>query len=547
MRMIPALVFIFWTFFMSAGSAEVLLDDSFNNTSQVDLSKTDAEVDTSLGEIRLPLFPLTDALAANRYFGDGYAVTTQNAVQFYAFDSASSSTKKTMEIPVSNPLAVSLLKKQMTAFVMTDQKNIYRFELTENGVLENPYGQITGSNIISIAAMDAQEGIATIDDSGKVDVYLQKETEMGLAFSFATGLTDPVSISVVPNTIDLVVSTTSGMYFYPSDGSGYTSPIQILTGVNGLISAEVDENGNVIASKIESGTGSVDAYLRDDASATVEKSVILSQADIDKPIAVSLNTDIYEQAYATRDGEVHYLSFDGTKMVELQQMSQTGLAFTRWYQTPKYYYSNLINAPFNVDYVRLTTEEANETGGTIQYEISTDGITFQPLPLSSWTEVAPGNQIILKANLDTSDRTNTPILRRVQLEVSALEVNQLTVTKQFYPGDNQTDPTPTTSFPVYERAGGQVEFTVNTTGGAERVTVLFSDGSSMNMVAFNPVSQESNTWIGWYSLPVDMTPGQTIGVTVAAERGSNTKSLDEPALFQVDGSVTQLIKFQIVD
>ncbi|WP_027416064.1 hypothetical protein [Aneurinibacillus terranovensis] len=544
------LLIVFFTFFTIPSVYADVFQDDFHDLSKVDTQKTDAYVDLQDQWVQLPLRPLPNALALNQYVGKGYAVAQADGVSFYAYDSNSGKIEgvSALKINVSNPLAVSLFQDEMAAFVLIPNGDIKYFEMSGAGFVENPALDILGTNqVISISSSDTGEGkkIFTLNQYGQVQGYTYAGNAMVPISSMAvnTGLTDPVAISAVPNNdTAFVVTTKTGAVYYTFDGTQY-QPIQLLTGLSGVVSSQVDASGSIVAAVSDK----VSVYVNTGAGLS-DATNVLGQSPVSNPYSVSLNSDIYQYGVLTGDGQVKYYepAADGT-MAENSSMTMTGLTLTKYYETPRQYVSQPVVTSYPVDVVRLNTQEQNDLGTAISYEISTDGgTTFLPLTLGTWTDVSPGSSLVLRATLSTTVRQNTPRLLNVRLEYGQLTVGELTATKQYLPGPRQTNPLPTTLFPVYERSGGQVEFTVKTTGAAQSVVATYSDGTTQNLVPIDPTDNEQNTWFGWYEVPVTDTTGQTIDVTVVASRGAKSKSLTQAPFIEVDGTVQSKLKIRLI-
>ncbi len=536
------LFFCVFIILSNEAKAEVVLDDSFDSTNMINLDATTAEVDKNKGEIRLPRAPTPNAIAMNDYFGEGYAVATETGIQFFALDEDSGQLLKEMELSVSSPLNVALSQRQKTVFVHSNG-SVKRFDYTGNGFIQNPAMEFLGvDQVVSIASIDEMDGVVTLSKTGDVEVYSSDWTQ---PLSFDTGISAPVAVSVVPNTADLVITSKDKVFYLPFTGSSYTSPIQVVTGVSGFVSATADTNGNVTAVRFESGSGIMDQFLRFGNSVELSKRTVVSPT-VGEPVAISMSEN-FTFAYVTKDGRVEYFASNGNEMVPVPVMKQASLSLTEWHQSPKTYQSVVVSTnPF--DLVRVIPASHVTTNQSITYEISTDGgSTFWPVTPNTWTNVPLGSQLILRATLFTSNPKTTPVLDRVIVETSVFDIYDLTVTRQYFPGGNQVDSTPTQNFPVYEMAGGQVEFTVKTSGGVQEVKALFSDGTSLDLVPLNALDEADNVFYGWCAVPLELEDGDSINVELIAKRGVKEKMLTQTPFIVVDGNVKSLLDIRLVE
>lgn len=541
---------LFLLFFLSSVVYADTFEDDFDDLSHVDTEQTDALVDTAKSWIQLPLRPLPNALALNQYVGKGYAVAQEDGVAFYSYDEAAGKATElsSLKINVSNPLAVSLFQEEMGAFVLLPTGDIKYFEMGGTGFVENPSLSVLGTKqVVSITSTDTGAGkqLFTLDEKGHVQGYVSTGTETVPipTMSLDTGLSDPVAISAVPNRdMDFVVTSKTGAVYYAFDGSDYL-PIQMVTGLSGVVSSQVDESGNLLTAVKDK----VHVHVQMDDGSLADATAILGQSSVSNPYSVSLNSNVYEYGVLTGDGTVKYYESAGGSAVENTAMTMTGLTLTKWHETPRKYTSLPIRIGYPVDVIRLYTEEQNDPNTTITYEISTDGgNSYVPITAGDWTDVTPGDTLVLRAHFSTTERQYTPRLKKIILEYGQISIGELTATKQYLPGPSQKVPLPTTEFPVYERSSGQVEFTVKTTGAVQQVVAIYSDGSTQALVPVGSPSDEQNTWFGWYVLPITVNTGDAIGVNLVATRRTSIKTLEQSPFIVVDGMIQSKLKIRLV-
>ncbi|MBO8172456.1 MAG: hypothetical protein H0Z33_11235 [Bacillaceae bacterium] len=521
-------------------ASSVILDDDFYQSDKVSQLFTTAKVDNTKGEVRLPQQPMPNSLALNDYFGSGYAVVTQEGVKFYGINENESSLMEITNIPVDTPLGVALSSHQKTAFILVDGQ-IKRFDFAGNGFEENPAQVIGVNNVISIASFDELNGVASLNSEGQIEIY---SSDLNNPVVFQTGIKDPVSLSVVPNTTDLVVAAKDSVFYIPSTDNGYRPPIELVTGINGFVSADTDLNGNILSVRFESGYGEINQFLKVQNYNHLVQSTVFSP--VDQPVSISMK-GISEFGYITKQGDVRYFASNGEMMMEIPGMNLDGLDLTVWYQTPRDYQSISVPAdPF--DLIKISPQSYTEDGQDISYQVSSDGgSTFYSITPNQWMDIPLGTEMVVKATLSTTNHKTTPILSRIVVETSKFDIQDLTVTKQFFPGGNQVDSPPTQNFPVYEMAGGQVEFTVKTSGGVQEVKALFSDGTSLDLVPLNALDEADNVFYGWYAVPLELEDGDSINVELIAKRVVKEKTLTQTPFIVVDGNVKSLLDIRLVE
>lgn len=545
--------------------AAPILEDNFVDRSKVDNANTSSVVDTSKQEVRLPFNG--NALATVGGNTPQYVVPTANGISWYGFDEASNSMKQiaSYSVPGVTPLGLAVRQDSPSVWAVVDDgtgaQSLVRYDYNDaiGGMSNNPYLSVTGlSNVLSITAQPAADEVTVLSRSaggtGVITTYMQDASTGQLVpvptRTFDTGLVDPLSISYIPNSPDIVAKTRTGVYFYVFDdatGSYTQNPAVTITDSDALQMESNSVSADQGTVLINQGSNPGSIFKLDDATGKYAKLPATFNGASGSAVSVSLlqGTNGNQMATLFPDGSIHFFTVDdagpGINYQDVPWFNVTGIPSPRMYFPRGEYRSVMVPTGTLIEQVKLTTTEANDPNTQNRYEVSTDGgTTWTPITVGSWIAVPTGNQVVLKAIQTSPDGLGTPKIRYVKLEGTWLSVTDLTASQIFYPGPTQSRPTPTTSFPVYVRAGGQVEFTVNTTGGATSVLAQFTDGTSMQMAPVNDVSSESNTWIGWYHVDLNAPDGKTVGVTITGQNSLNSKSLTQDPILSVDNSVRNL-------
>jgi hypothetical protein len=532
----------------SVASAETILTDDFSTVAKVNTGATTAYYNAPNTWYQLPKIQTPQGIALAEY-GNEYAVMDGGTVKFFQYNSGSNSmvNAPNLDISVTNPLGLAMRKdeRSLWAFSNTDVK---RYDFDGSGMVYNSNLSVLGLNgVISVASQPYQDSMAVLtrDSNNKgVITYYQLDSNGNFIqnplLSFNTGITNPLTVSLVSGSPDLVVTDDAGShYFSYANGTGYTENAGLSK--YGLSNATGHDEHDSTLTAMENGK--VNRYLYDGSKMTY--SSVLSANNTDQAIALSTRRDNYDFAYVTDAGNVNYYTFNGTNMVLNPYLSTTGLSMLGGYYTPKRYQSVAVNASKPCDLVRLTTTEQNDAGGSVQYSVSSDGgSTWTPITAGSWNQVPLGTQFIARAGLQTTNTTSTPRLLDVKLEATKVKISNLQVTNILFPAPGQTYPTST--FPFYVRAGSEFTFQVDTDGYVENLTAVLSNGDTVSMTPKNPISDEQNVWWGRYTPSVTEGTGTAVGITLMANFQSWSGTLTQNPFYVTNGTVSMTTGIKLV-
>ncbi|KXG77353.1 hypothetical protein [Thermotalea metallivorans] len=512
--------------------------DTFNDKTKIDIDKTGVAVDTTNGYLSLPKNPMPNALAMKE-FGYEYAVVVENGVKFFSFDGAGMVENPFLSIgSITNPLGVALREDQQSIWVLTDTE-LKRYDYNGSDMVYNPFLSITGlSNPISISAQPADDFVAILSKDGEgkgVISYFGKDENgqiISIPFlSMNTNIMNPVSISLVKNSYDLVIASSDAIYYYAYDGTGLIqNPFLTITGQENIVSfmAAGDElqykilkdDSKVVESYLLSGTG-------------MDRVDILSKTNLPESIAMSIKPGSFDFGLLTETGDIQYYSFDGSTYIRNYYLEVTGLNITQKYRSPKEYQSIEFKASKLCDTARLVVTEEVLENTSIQYYISTDsGSTWVPIIPNTWIDTALSDKFKIRAVFSTDNDQITPKLYDIALEVTRLDIKNLMVTNISLKYPEQE--VPTNIFPVVVKAGTEVIFTVETEGYAKAVSAAFTTGKVVDLVP-SSTDNDTNTWTGSFIIPVNIDDGNFIGITATADRDGKQKSITENGFLIING------------
>ncbi|MQL51053.1 hypothetical protein GFC01_01960 [Desulfofundulus thermobenzoicus] len=481
-----------------AGAGQVILDDKFQNTDYVDTGKTTAYVDTAGGYVCLPQQPMPDAIAMKQ-FGYEYAIATAGGINVYSYDDATGkmALNPALSVPsVTNAIGVAVRQDTPDIWALTSNSlTLYKFNGSQ--MATNPNLQVTGlNNVLSVSSWSNADKAAVLSKSGTVTVYDASGGSLAPSVTFSTGLTNPVAVSVMPGTPDMVVATANAFYYYvynDATGNYVQDSTRTVTGLTGTLSVSGQQTGTAVLNN-----SGVNYYLQNDAGGY--KSVAaLSASPISSPVALSIKLGSYDYAVLTRSGVKYYTYDDAAGMVvENPALEVSGLNLVSLgYLHPKDYYSVVVNTESNYDNVLLTVNQTLPPGTSVDWYISSDGgLNWAAVTPGSWATIESGNQFVVHAVLDTSDSNVTPKIFEVKLEVKALTGITLSPTSLSVIG-------------------------VNKFIGSLAVTANYSDGSTQdvtNLVAWNvaqyPTLVQSGAVVAYVSGPGQVFSGPYVGTAI---------------------------------
>lgn len=407
--------------FCSPVSAEVILDDVFNDTSQVDLAKTSARVDVVDHSVLLPWRSLTSSVSALEN-GIGYAVASQDGVTLYEYDDASHTMlpNTVYSCPwATDATGVSIRQDNLNIWAVSGDSIAY-YRYNGAGMTNDPALKISGLNdVLSVSAFKSSDSALMLQNVGnkaKITKY-NAVANLNPALVFEPDITDPVGVSMVDSSPDFRLFTKTTAYYFSYDEAGGTyieDPAKKITGLVDIISAGSDETGSTVLTGTDMGY-----YMNSDTGGAARVDVY-SPGPVSIPVAVSLKAGAYEQVLFDENGNVQWWTYDdgAGRMVRDASLEVRGLSLNKGYASPGSYFSKAFNTAVSYDAARLTVTENIPVGTTISYSVSSDGGTsFTAVTPGTWTSVPRGNSFVARAVLSTSDPQKTPKILHVTLEV----------------------------------------------------------------------------------------------------------------------------------
>ncbi len=553
MRKGPVFLFLSIIILLLTGRAEAvtILEDDFTDKSKINMSQTTARVHTDDGGyIQLDHNRAPSALDV---FGDRYAVVTQNGVEVYQYDTLTNQVQLNDSLsppPLINARGVALTHDSYSMWVLTEHE-LLKYEYN-GGMIQNPFLSVAGlSNVLAVTAHSTDDHVIVLteDEEGKGIINWYSNVDGTLSYvpelSLTTDYMNARSVSMVPGTMDYVVITDDAAYYH-SFGVETYNPFLSVSGRSDLVagSTQDGETSYLLLS------GDSTEYITSTGSEPVTIDA-LSQSNIEKSIAVSLNPGSYDRAILTEDGDVQYYSWVGDCFMRNSAMEVTGLELMSLFENPGWYYSVTINSATDYDEVKITAIEEKPAGTIINYYVSNDnGATWHDIAPDNWIQLpVEGNRWIVKAELSTNDESVTPKLHFIALEVSKFAIFDFEVVNITAPNDGISY----TDRPLRLKAGSEVTFRVQTTGFGEDTIGIFNPGGVVYLERLDAEPPEPHTdddswdmWLGRYVVPLRDSEGNKIAqgtpiiavIRVYRNGGADYRELDFEAFGIVDGDVT---------
>lgn len=415
-------LFLITYFYTMPVSAEVVLDDGFNDTSQVDLTKTTAKVDTVNHWVVLPWQSLSSSIKMLKNTL-GYATASQEGIRLYELNDATGRVELNpiYSCPwVADATGVSVRQDNLNIWAITEESIAY-YKYNGAGMSNDPALKTTGLlDVLSVAAFNNSDSALLLQSEENMARITRYDAGSNLTASlvFTTNIRDPVAISMVNDSPDFMLYTTDSAYYFSYDDAGGTyaeDPARRINGLTNVLSGSSDGTGNSILSSTDFG------YYMNLDTGGASRVDVLSPGPVPNPVAVSLNPGTYEQVYIDENGNVRWWSYNDItgRMVRDTSLEVSGLTLNRGYARPGSYYSKPVNTAMTYDAARLTVTQDVPAGTSVTYSVSSDGgTTFTNVLPGTWAAVPRGNRFVVRAVLDTANPQLSPKILHLTLEVA---------------------------------------------------------------------------------------------------------------------------------
>ncbi len=293
---------------------------------------TTAVVDTSTGndDIQLPAYASKVAAMWGGSYLD-YFVLAGSTLYHYAWNGANMSVVSSLNVTgLSNPIAAAASGSYPNAVVATST-SLTQYSYNGSGMTANPALSVAGlTGVVGIGTRN--NDIAALTSSGQVKYNAFNGTGMvsASALSITSGLSNPIDMSLFPDTYDCVVLEPNQVVYYGSSGGSMTAnPALTISGLNHpvAIAASSGQTVDVIQ-------GTQDNIYTVSSGSFVKSTTLSITSGLTAPTCVAVRPGSYDRLIV--DGnQVKYYSYDGTHLDYNAALSTTvsGLQSTSIYAT----------------------------------------------------------------------------------------------------------------------------------------------------------------------------------------------------------------------
>lgn len=442
-----------------AAPNDVLIDEGFTTRNMINEDRTNAIVDTSSGEVRLPEVRGGDSLAVNNL---GLLAITQNGVEFFNYDGNQYINNSYLSHSQTNPIAAALSPTSYEHYIL-DAEGYLTTYLFENGQLfTDPGYRLSGfSSALSVAR--SKESLFVLDNRS-IRVFKDTGVEFIEVPQLELNLTidNPIQIAVMGEDL-VVLDEYENVHYYSFRNSLYErDPSFDIIGVGIGIDAKDGTlfafNNNQVTPYHFTG----DQLIRNEyISFTHDGATAVAGLEEDYTIFVRDETGV----------TAYY--FDGSMLIP-HRVTNYLTTMYKGYLSPRILQTNFYSWIDETKRIYVELVQELPTGTEINVEVSADGVLFKPVDQSGIVEFdEPISTLTIRAELLTSIPAHTPKLYHVRVIDKSLNIEYLEVTRIVRdPGGNPPLPT---QEPVNVTGGYNIDMEVYAPG-AYQVWIVFSNG-----------------------------------------------------------------------
>lgn len=397
----------------------------------IDLTQTTTEIDYDKKEIRLPFNKSPNIIDFSPDGSYSYAVLTETGLKYFQFDGTKMVENTLLKIETTNPMGFAMTEP-FPDITMINKEGISTFKFTGSSMQEVPSLSVQGLvNPISISS--SQEGVFTILDDNEVKTFGFTGSELKEITSLKiTDIQDPKAISTTGN--DIAVIEKDNVKWFGFTGSEMREiPALSVAGLTDLKAVSIKEGRITVVDETK-----VKTFLFD-GSKMSQINALSVLSGMQKPASVAIRPGSYD-LLVVDDKNIDFYSFDGSSMVKNEALSIVveDILSADGYVSKAVITSKLTQK--QADMVRVRANMDLPEGTQITWFFTADGVDWttgwrakgNDLEVSKdngyswlkigdlsdagtnidnkdlWVEVTPGNKVMWKAELKTTDKKVTP-------------------------------------------------------------------------------------------------------------------------------------------
>lgn len=503
------MLWLFPSFSLAASTPEKeLLREEFTDRGHVNEEKTNATVDTTAGEVRLPK---VSGLQSFHATDDAVIQVEGNELKFYRVNSNG---EFEYDAALSRTLGEGIIGVQFAPngwdhVVLTQAGEVLRFQYTGAEFIENPAYRLSGfQSAVQVAV--TENGTAVFDRN---QIWTAEDVggALGAAKSAYTLETEPLYFTGGTGS-DLVTTDAEGnAHVLSYDGQEYVrNPYYSLDGI-GPSSRAQD-----ILTAVKNGV--VSSYQYD--------MELLSFTHAGAVSAVATEGGAVYVRDTNRVTRYLWTGSEYTPAATLGGFSEVKAS----YLAPRKWESTAYTLPEPIQRLGIEYGATIPEQTSVKLYVSADGVQYQEAANRSFIELSvPTTQLYLRAVLDTEEKTKTPILDYVAVYDRSLYVDQLITTDIVRsPDGNPPLPTP---LPVRLYGGFNFSFEV-LAPGATNVVIAFSNGQRVTCE-----DRGGFVFGGTHFFPGDIESMAIDAKVIATDAGGNVYEKEFPAHYIIVGNL----------
>lgn len=532
-------------------AAEVLIDDTFSDTTKINPHKTTAYVDTKKGWVMLSPKNLGNAVAL---YKDRYDVTVLNgrSVDTYRFNGTAMIKDETLSIMegLSDPIGVSVQAEGEYIVLDRTLKKAITYQSNGWAMIENPF--LTANNLsnpVAVTAVYDGEGYGVLEKRDiKCYSYDGEKMVINGALSLAMDeLCNPIGFGISSKGQDFAVIDRSlnRILYLKYDGSTYFYNLDMSITTPGELTNPKSIGIFSEGSYLILDGDQVKAYNYDGNGMAYNH--FLSVSGLSKPLSVAVKPGSYNYAVLQLDENdlpfISFYAFNGSGMEEIHELRITGLESIP-YANEQVLMGKEINSSTPINALRIIVEEELPAGTSITWEVTVDGVTWKEADKNGSVKFTkPGTKPNYRAILRTDDTHFSPKVMRVSLIDSSLSIGNFQI-KNIVGPKIPENPTLPTNQQVKIWAGYNVTFQIDTGGCAKNVIahIEFLDkrillNSLEGTITSNlPPEEYNNTWEGTFHTSGNIPKDTILDIFLTANNEGQNEFCSYPGFAVIYGS-----------
>lgn len=343
-RKFTSFLFFLWLYIICFNSI-AFADDSWTykiieetTPNIIDIKNSNIDIDYEKREIRIPKMPLPNTSDFNSGGSYDYVILQQRGMTQYLFNGSNMIEVGALSIEIENPLGVALSPNDYSVTITranesdASKSDLISYRLENNHMIENPALNISGmEQIYSLTTFNSSGDLLILKEE-ILEYYAYDENNLiNIPNMTVEGIKDPIAVAA-NNQYSFAILEKDALKWYEYDGTDMVQipAMSLAFGDTGVDikkpKTTVVQNDTVFILDDDK----VKAYKYSPGTEKLEEHVALSISEgLIKPSTMVLREGtsdlliVDEIDSATKEFKLRYFMFDGTRMVENEQLSKT--------------------------------------------------------------------------------------------------------------------------------------------------------------------------------------------------------------------------------